>query len=141
MLILTTLSLDFRAGIALGCMTPLVAVIRGQLPPILFPMAPFIMVGNALYVTIFYFIYYYHTRKIEYPLKSVRAWIGLILGAFLKFVFLYAAVHFIMPFLLGKTFPNVVLAAMSFPQFITAMVGGILAFVIFSLLKKSFFIK
>ncbi len=56
MLLLTAVLFGNVAGVLLGCLTPGLALVRGQLPLALAPMVPFIAVGNALLVFIFIFI-------------------------------------------------------------------------------------
>ncbi len=138
MLILTTLVLNPLAGVILGSVSPLVAVIRGQLPPILLPMVPFIIIGNALFVLVFGLI-----RKLlsfsphhdSSPLKSIGNWLGLFFGATIKFLWLYASASFVVPLILGKQLPATFIAMMAIPQFITAIIGGIFALFIFSMLR------
>ena len=136
MLLLTTLVLGPLSGAILGIITPLVAVLRGQLPAILLPMVPFIILANAILV----FIFGLSCRFIDggrSPIRSVFSWSGLVFAALCKFLFLYVSVLFLVPFLLGKTFPSPVIAAMALPQFVTAIIGGILALVIFDLMQRA----
>ncbi|MBD3374940.1 ECF transporter S component [candidate division KSB1 bacterium] len=136
MLVLTTLVLGPLSGALLGIITPLVAVLRGQLPAILLPMVPFIILANAILV----FIFGLSRRFLDgsrSPLRSVSSWLGLVFGALCKFLFLYVSVLMIIPLLLGKTFPPPVIAAMALPQFVTAIIGGILALVIFDLMQRA----
>lgn len=131
MLLISALILDPVGGIILGVITPLVALFRGQLPPLLAPMVPFIMIGNAIWVGIFSTIHSVYGQKI---LSSVRTWVGLIVAALLKSFWLFLSARFALPVLLGKRLPDSVIATMSIPQFITAITGGILALFIYRLL-------
>ncbi|NOY60950.1 MAG: hypothetical protein GXO75_18730 [Calditrichaeota bacterium] len=138
MLILTTLVLNPLAGVILGSVSPLVAVIRGQLPPILLPMVPFIIVGNALLVVVFGLVGKLISFSLHHdssPLKSIGNWLGLLLGATIKFLWLYASASFVVPLVLGKQLPAPFIAMMAIPQFITAIIGGIFALLIFSMLR------
>lgn len=142
MLILTTLVISPLAGCLLGLITPLVAALRGQLPPLLIPMVPFIVLSNASLIVAFYTLRRLLSKWLndKNVLLSIPAWIGLIFGASVKFMMLYYVVRFFLPFYLGKDIPSAVIAAMSLPQFITALVGGVFAFLIVRMLQSRSFI-
>jgi hypothetical protein len=133
MLILTTLILNPPAGIILGCISPLVAVMRGQLPAILLPMVPFIAIGNALLVLIFGTLRKkYHSAK--QPLVSPINWIALLSGSTIKFLWLYGAARIVLPIFLGVHLAPNFVAMMALPQFITAVIGSTLALAIYQML-------
>ena len=139
MLILTTLVLNPMAGVILGSVSPLVAVIRGQLPAIFLPMVPFIIIANALLVLIFGFVSKLFPFALSHdssPLKSIGNWLGLFLGAMIKFLWLYASASFVLPIILGKQLPPPFIAMMAVPQFVTAIIGGSFALLIFSMLQR-----
>jgi hypothetical protein len=142
MLLLSAMVLGPAAGVVLGIFTPIIAVIRGQLPPALMPMVPFIVIGNALLVSIFI-----GTKRalnsVIFPrsslLKSVSPWSGIVLGSLCKFLWLYVSAGFVLPKVLGTNMPPVLVAMMALPQFITALIGGALALIVYSMLKKRYF--
>lgn len=138
MLILTTLLLNPFAGAGLGVITPLIAVLRGQLPAPLIPMVPFIIVANALYVLTFAAVRRALQRlgPCERPILAPACWFGLFVGSALKFGFLYLSARTILPLLLAKQLPTKLIALMSLPQLVTALVGGGLAFFFYQLLVK-----
>lgn len=138
MLILTTLVISPLAGISLGFITPLAAAMRGQLPGFLLPMVPFIIVSNTLLILLFSF-----TRRLlsgrlreNNLLLSFPAWVGLFVGAFVKFLFLVYTVHLLLPLLIGTSVPDTFVAMMSLPQFLTAILGGAMAFIIVRMLRS-----
>jgi hypothetical protein len=141
MLILTTLVLNALAGTALGIITPLVAVLRGQLPPVLAPMVPFIMISNILLVLIFAAI-----RRLmsgssgpsRRPIRSASAWFGLISGSLVKTAWLYVSATLALPLLLGNTLPPRVIGMMALPQLITALIGGALAMILYGMIPASY---
>lgn len=144
MLILTTLVLNPLAGVILGSVSPFVAVIRGQLPPILLPMVPFIMIGNALLVLIFGLgrkLIPFSLHHDSSPIKSIGNWLGLFLGATIKFLWLYLSASLVVPLILGKQLPAPFIAMMAIPQFVTAIIGGIFALFIFAMLHRSILLK
>lgn len=136
MLILTALVLNSSAGVFLGCITPLVAVLRGQLPPPLLPMLPFIMLANTSLVLCFQVIRTALQNNIlrKYKLDFI---IALIAAATVKFLILYGAVVKLVPLFIGNPLPTPFVLAMSLPQLITALVGGVLAGVVYNLIEKS----
>ncbi len=139
MLLLTTLLLNVTAGIVLGIITPLTAVIRGQLPPVFLPMVPFIVAANILLVSIFgILIKTFKTTKLhnKTPLLSPAHWIGLLAGSTVKFLFLYYSAKTLVPLMFGKNFSPQFLAMMALPQFITAVIGGAFAFFLAGILIK-----
>ena len=141
MLILTTLVLQPAAGVIVGALTPTVALLRGQLPPVLLPMVPFIMTANALLVFSFALIknLLKHFAQEKSILFSINVWLALTAAAFLKFAWLYFSARLVLPLLLGIHLPKPFIAMMAFPQFLTAFTGGVLAMVIYSLLHQRYF--
>ena len=139
MLILTTLILNPLAGIILGAITPTVALIRGQLPSILFPMVPFIIVGNASLVLIFALVLKPVKNKNTLVLvKSITHWLAIIAASTAKFVWLYLSVRTFLPLLLGRSLPNKIMALMALPQLITALLGGIFALIVYQLFMSRY---
>ena len=65
---------------------------------------------------------------------------GLLGGAIIKFVILFNAVRFFLPFYLGKDVPATIIAAMSLPQLVTAVIGGVFAFLIYRMLQSRSFV-
>ena len=139
MLIFTTLVLNPLAGIFLGVLTPMIALIRGQLPAVLYPLVPAIIIGNIIYVTIFSF---YRKRYFADTLlfHSFWLWLSIIAGSFLKFLWLYFSVTKIFPLLFSKTISDKIIAVLTFPQLLTAISGGILAVIFYQLLQKRKFL-
>ena len=139
MLILTTVFVGSIAGVTLGCLTPLLALIRGQLPAILAPMAPFISIGNALLVLVFFLIY-----RNKFLIKKFREWqlyFALIVAAVIKFVFLFLSARILLPIVFRYEIPDKFIIVMSTPQLITALAGGFIAAVFIKILQKSGFLN
>jgi hypothetical protein len=114
-----------------GIMTPWIAFLRGQLPPVLAPMLPFIAAGNACLVLIYHF--FFRLRSVKSPVTwSVLIPIGI--AAVGKFTILFTGIRIILPAILGKRFPAALEFMMAVPQLLTAIGGGIL----FILFKKIF---
>lgn len=121
------------SGVFVGILTPLAAILIGIIPPILAPMIPFIMAGNsALSLTFGYLL-----KKNE---------IGAIVGASLiKFLLLALSAKIILPLILGLLEIDVspgklaaLIAIFTFPQLLTALAGGFLAYTIMKAIRSSF---
>jgi hypothetical protein len=116
-LFVATAVLGISGGILVGLIPSVVALSAGLLPPVLAPMVPFIMVSNTIMVLTFY------------CLKEKNYWQGMIAGSLLKFVFLYSTSAVVINLLLKKEVATQVSLMMSWPQLLTALIGGCLAYV------------
>jgi MFS family permease len=117
-LFVATAVLGLSGGILVGLIPSVVALSAGLLPSVLAPMIPFIMLGNMIMVLAFNFF------------KERNYWQGMIAGSFLKFVFLYSTSSVVINLLLKKEVAEQVSLMMSWPQLLTAIAGGCLAYVI-----------
>lgn len=113
------------AGVTVGVITPLVAFLVGIMP--LAPLVPVIMIGNALLVVVFHF----SKQTIKFG-----EYIGVVLAALFKFIFLATAVRQLLPLVMPKVPPKII-AAMGINQFITALVGGVIALVVAKALQAA----
>lgn len=132
-LFLTVLLLNIKSAVLLGCVTPLVALWRGQLPPLLAPMIPFIIGGNTLLVITFGLSRRQWYRWFNFKIFLVQILgetLPVVLSAFLKFLFLYSAARFLIPLIFGKQLPEKLLVMMALPQFLSALFGGIFAIIL-----------
>lgn len=135
MLLVTTLLLGPFWAALLGTITPLVAALRGQLPSVLIPMVPFIIIANVLFVFSFFSLNHLFGQHKTRLLLSIYAWIALFLASFLKYIWLFLSVRYLLLLFVGKEVPKLIIAMMSFPQFYSAFLGGLIAFIIFDILK------
>jgi hypothetical protein len=106
-LFLSTIYLGSQAGIMVGLIPSVISLSIGLLPLPLAPMVPFIMVSNAILILTFAY------------LKNKNFWLAVITSSILKFAFLYSISFHIAPKLAFM---------MGVPQLITAIIGGIFAF-------------
>ena len=125
-LLITVMMVSPLSAVLVGAFTPIIAFFVGIIP--LFPLVPIIAIGNALLVVVFSL--FYSKKKLIFS-----EYIGLVVGAFIKFAFLAMAIRLIVPMFVAKV-PAPLVVAFSLNQFITAMVGGILALVIVKVLNK-----
>ena len=132
-LIICTEKCGVERAIMLGLITPIVASFSAVLPIALLVMVPFIVISNAIYVSVYN------------ALMQKGRFIAVCAGAFLKAVFLYMMVSITMArpvtLLVGGRLqavdiPQAVAVMMTWPQLLTALAGGFLAIGILSLADK-----
>jgi hypothetical protein len=125
LLILTVLWLGVTQAILVGLVTPLAAALSGVLPLPLLVMIPFIALSNAVFVSVFG------------SLRSTNRWTALVAGAVAKSALLFVAVTVLVArplslIVAGQTQAVLVPAAianmMTWPQLLTALAGGSIAF-------------
>ncbi len=115
-LLIAVALLGVRDGLLIGLIPSSIALATGLLPAVLVPMIPFIIVGNAILVVTFGF------------LKGKNYWLGVISGSVLKFVFLFGTSSIVTGLLLNQQLAANVAVMMSWPQLVTALAGGLLAY-------------
>jgi len=129
-LIITLFLVGIRSALVLCLVPSLMALAGGLLPAVLAPVVPFIMISNVILVLSVDFIY----KNIKDTFKSY--WSGIIIGASLKFLFLYFSVNIISKLLIKHELAVKVAQMMSWTQFFTALTGGCLAFIVLKWLKR-----
>lgn len=108
------------------CLIPsVIAMSVGLLPPVLAPMVPFIMISNFLMVLSFYY------------LKRINYWTGIISASIIKFVFLYISSFAVVNLVIKKELASAIITMMSWPQLLTALAGGVLAYFFLKFVNKS----
>lgn len=118
-LYLSAMIIGWQGGVLIGIFTPVIAAMRGILPPPLAPLIPFIALGNGALVALFF------------CLKSKSKILGIIIASVVKFLILVTAVNLLVQV------PPPVAQMMSFPQFLTALAGGVIALLAERALKAS----
>ena len=135
-LAVTALLVGLSGGLLVAVVSPVLAYALGIAPQIL--TVPAIMVGNALYVVVLYLL----SRKALW--QRIIAWV---LASVVKF----AALYTIVVVLICGVFSEKLLAAgtlkapmlkalpatFSWPQLVTALIGGALALLILPVLRKA----
>ncbi len=116
-LFIATVLLGIQAGIIISFLPSLIALGVGFLPYVLLPMIPYIIIGNIVLVITFNYF-----RK--------KYWLGVFIASIFKFLFLLSISSIIMNFLLKQKIDYRALVMMSWPQLVTALLGGIIAFFI-----------
>jgi len=135
MLIIAVMTCGLSTGLTVGAFTPVLPTLLGFGP--LWPIVPFIAAGNMALVTAWHFI---GGREI---LNRYAAYgIALVTGATAKFLALYfGVVQLAIPYILGLPEESPASIAMSFmfsyPQLITASIGGVCAILLLPALLKA----
>lgn len=114
-LLVATVRLGPRAAMSIGVLPSLFALVSGQLPAVLAPMVPFIVLGNIVLVAVFH------------ALRRKGYWIGAGAAALLKAAWLFGTSVALLA-LLPVEVPAAVAAMMGWPQLVTALTGATLAF-------------
>lgn len=129
-LILTASICGLYFGLAIGTLTPLLAWTLGQLPAPFGPFIPFIIIGNCLFIAL-----YYNLSKV----KKYGSIAGIIIGSVFKFLFLFISATKIIVLLKLISNPKIaskLSVSMGVLQLITALVGGFVAIILLDLLKR-----
>lgn len=129
-LIVAAITIDIKGGLVIAVLAPVIAFIQGQLP--LFLMIIFVAAGNAIIVIAYALLY-----KESFGSKIL----ALVIGAVTKFITLYVLVVMIGISLLfseiGEKVKTVLSLNFSWPQLVTAAIGGVLALLVIPLLRKA----
>jgi riboflavin transporter len=130
-LIIATLLVGFAAGIVIAVISPIVAYLVNPAPIMqLMPlMVPFIILGNLVIVIAAHYF------------KQRQLWLGLGFGAVVKALVMWVGVYVVNVVLLGVTLPDKmrlpVILSFSVFQLITALLGILLAYLIYPRLKNT----
>ena len=118
-LYLAAMVIGWQGGIIIGISTPVIAAMRGILPPPLTPLIPFIALGNAMLVILFFL------------LKSKNKIASIIIASVAKFLVLVSAVKLLVQV------PPAIAQMMSFPQLVSALAGGFIALLVINIFKRA----
>jgi len=131
MLIISVMTCGFTTGLTVSFFTPILPTLLGFGP--VWPIIPFIILGNTALVTVWHLV---GNRKIVN--KYVTYIITVLTGATAKFLVLYfGVVQIAIPYILGLPEGNIMSVLFSYPQLITASIGGICAVIILPALQKA----
>ncbi|MEI6835547.1 MAG: iron hydrogenase [Candidatus Falkowbacteria bacterium] len=117
-LFIAAATLGLGAAVLISFLPSLFALLTGTLPLALAPLLPFIMLSNILLVLSFT------------AFSKSNFWWRISLAATLKFVFLYLVSSLAVKLLFGGALIGVATIMLSWPQLLTALLGGVLAFVV-----------
>jgi len=129
-LIVAAMTIDIKGGLVIAVLAPVIAFMQGQLP--LFLMIIFVAAGNAVIVIAYALLY----RE-----SFMSKIIALVVGAVAKFITLYVLVVVIgIPWLfsgIGEKAKTALSINFSWPQLVTAAIGGVLALLVIPLLRRA----
>lgn len=138
-LTVTVLLAGLSSGITVALVSPVLAYFLGIAPQIL--TVPAIMAGNTVFVTLLYFLACKDSKKI---VRQIVAWIC---AAVAKFATLYAIVVWLIcgvfaqklmaSGMLKAPMLKVLPATFSWPQLVTALIGGGVALLIVPVVRKA----
>jgi len=129
MLILSVMICGLATGMTVAVFTPILPTLLGFGP--VWPIVPFIAAGNIALVVVWHFLGNRSFGYIAYVLATIT-------GAVAKFLVLYIGiVRIAIPYILGLPSQNVMSVLFSYPQLITASVGGICAIILLPTLSKA----
>lgn len=123
-LFIAAVLLGGESAILVGLLPSLIALSVGLLPAPLAPMIPFIMTANAILILAFL-----QSKKRNY-------WLGIVSASILKFIFLFATSSIVVNLITKQQVAAKAAAMMSWPQLITALAGGIIAYLFLKAAKK-----
>lgn len=139
LLAVATLVAGLASGVTIALISPVLAFLLGIAPQIL--TVPAIMVGNTVYVVLLSVLADKSGKNLA---RQATAWV---MAAVAKFAALYAIVVWLIcgvmaPSLLAagtmkEPMLKVLPATFSWPQLVTALIGGAVALLIFPVLKKA----
>ena len=134
LLITSAMTCGLASGLTVAVMSPVMAKFLGIGP--LWTLIPFIAAGNVVLVPLWHFI---GNRRLGG--KKYTAYIAaLIAAALAKFLVLYVGiVRIALPLFLGLPEPQaaVISHMFSIPQLVTALIGGVLAMLVFPRLQRA----
>lgn len=138
-LAVTALVAGLYSGIAVALISPVLAYLLGIAPQIL--TVPAIMVGNCVFVILLYVLAGKDSRK---PVRQIIAWLA---AAAAKFAALYAIVVWLICGVLAERLMaggalkapmlQALPATFSWPQLVTALIGGGVALLMVPMLRKA----
>ena len=113
-------------AILIGLIPSVVALVSGLLPVPLAPMVPFIMISNAILIIVFSYF------------RKVNFWGGIAGATLFKYAFLYLTSTIVVGLISNQNIAAKAAATMlAWPQIVTALAGGVIAFGILKIINKN----
>jgi len=110
-------------AIMVGLIPSLIALSVGLLPAVLSPAVPFIMVSNAILIVVFFY------------LKQKNFWLAVVSASVLKFLFLFSSSYIVVNLIAKEPVAQKAAQMLSYPQLLTALAGGVIAYLVLKILK------
>jgi len=119
------------SGVVVAVISPFCAKLLG-IGPAFFPMVPCVSLGNAVYAVIFGLL----VGKFLLKKQTVAAYGSMVLAAVAKFVVLYIVLVQLVAVVPAAKLSTVT-AAFTWPQLVTALIGGVLACLIAPVIRRA----
>lgn len=126
-LLIATMTAGVGGGIAIAILSPFTSLLNNNAPiaAALLPFAPVIAAANVIFILTFYFLY----NKNKYA--------GVICASVLKFGFLFLLIRVFLNMFDFPKFTEKLIALFSWPQLLTALIGGLVALPIIKAIVKA----
>lgn len=125
LLFVAVIMLGLRQALVVCFMPSIMALSAGLLSPILLPIVPFIMLSNVVLVVVFSYLH------------QKNYWLGIISASLLKFIFIWSTTSAVANlFIKNSKAIQAVATMMSWPQLISALAGGVIAYVFLKTIKR-----
>ncbi|MFA5093568.1 MAG: hypothetical protein WC543_06515 [Candidatus Omnitrophota bacterium] len=118
-----------RSAAVLAIAPSLMALAGGLLLPIMAPLVPVIILSNLVFVGSIDYLYHRLSGAEPY-------WPAVICGAFFKFAFLFIVTKAVLKFLDQPKLEALASVMLSWPQLLSALLGGIIAYAVLKWLKR-----
>ena len=126
-LILAVYLVGARGALLIGILPSTIALSSGLLPAVLAPMIPFIIIGNSLLILV-----------VDWFKNNSNYWLGLLCGASAKYFLLALTSGVVIHLIAKQALALTVSQMMSWPQFVTAVLGGVLALGVMKIMKVEY---
>ncbi len=123
-LFLSVIYCGLSGALIVGMVPSTIALSAGLLPVAIAPAIPFIILGNAVMVSIFSL------------LKKKSFWTGVVGGSVLKAAFLFLTVPIIAGLVAKPVIVQKIVLMFSWPQLVTALAGGVIAVVVVKIVQR-----
>jgi len=131
MLIISVMTCGLPTGLTVALFTPIMPTLLGFGP--VWPVVPFIIAGNMALIVLWHFI-----GNREIINNYVAHAIAMVAGAVAKFLVLFiGVVQIVVPYILQLPEGNIMSVLFSYPQLITASIGGVCAIIVLPVLQKA----
>lgn len=110
-------------AIFIALIPSIVSLSVGLLPLLIFPIVPFIIIGNIIQIFVF-------------NIFKKKFWVGVVLASVLKSLFIFTSGTVIFNLILKKDLAPAISLIFSWPQLLAALTGGIIAYLFLKLIKK-----
>jgi hypothetical protein len=128
--VVTLFLLGVKRALAVALVPSLIALSSGTLPAVLAPAIPFIMASNVIYILSINYAYANSANE------EKGYWRGILAGSGLKFIFLFLSAGFIVKLFTSEAVALKISQMMTFAQFVTAILGGMIAWIVLKWVRK-----